>query len=49
MCQIAVTTTFSPNFPIHVCDEEVYLESGSLKTPDLIKMLGQKHPDLEFR
>ena len=48
MCQIAVTNTFSSNFPIHVCDEEVYLTTGSLKTPTLIDNLGKAHPNIEF-
>ena len=46
MCQLAVTNTFTANFPIHVCDEEVY--SSSLTTPELIKKLKNQFPDIEF-
>ena len=42
MCQLAVTTTFSANFPIHVCDEEVYLEEA-LTTPELLARLTERN------
>eukprot|EP00940_MAST-03C_sp_MAST-3C-sp2_P000825 g825.t1 len=47
MCHLAVDTTFSHSFPVHVCDEEKG-ETRALTTPELMARLRRKRPDCEF-
>mmetsp|Transcript_10801 Transcript_10801/g.31234 ORF Transcript_10801/g.31234 Transcript_10801/m.31234 type:complete len:248 (-) Transcript_10801:26-769(-) len=47
MCQIAVNTTFSPDFPIKVSDVECF-EPEAMFTYDLLCKLRDMHPDIDF-
>jgi len=47
MCQLAVNTTFSPDFPIKVSDIELP-EPEALYTYDLLSTLRAKHPGVDF-
>uniref|UniRef100_A0A7S2MJA2 Cytidyltransferase-like domain-containing protein n=1 Tax=Zooxanthella nutricula TaxID=1333877 RepID=A0A7S2MJA2_9DINO len=47
MCQIAVNTMFSPEFPIKASDIECF-EPEALFTYDLLCNMREKHPDVDF-
>lgn len=47
MCQVAVNTVFSPEFPIKVSDIDVFEESAAF-TYDLLSTLRERHPDIDF-
>mmetsp|Transcript_48751 Transcript_48751/g.98262 ORF Transcript_48751/g.98262 Transcript_48751/m.98262 type:complete len:246 (+) Transcript_48751:65-802(+) len=47
MCQIAVNTAFTPDFPVKVSDIECFSETAFF-TYDLLCTLRQRHPDVDF-
>mmetsp|Transcript_12678 Transcript_12678/g.23897 ORF Transcript_12678/g.23897 Transcript_12678/m.23897 type:complete len:255 (+) Transcript_12678:75-839(+) len=47
MCQIAVNTVFSPDFPVKVSDVDVEKPMAAF-TYDLLVELRDKHPDVDF-
>ena len=59
MCQLAVVTTFSSDFPVYVRDDDIYAEGGNgsdkkskgkmaMDTPALIELMEREYPSAEF-